>query len=484
MKKTWLIILLLGLLLSLSGCGQYGYPNMNYISDELTLDEYNEIGEIDFIDTSVKTTSAFSLSASTAAYSNFRSMVVNDRTISPDAIRIEEMINYFSYDYADPSEDEIMSMQASIIPTPWNAESNLLMIGMKAAPIEKDEIKNNLVFLLDVSGSMNRSNCLPLVQEAFILLLEALGDDDVISIVTYASSDQVLLDGGMGYEKARISAIISDLYASGTTAGAKGIQRAYELAEKHFIEGGNNRVILATDGDFNVGISSPSELEAFISEKKETGIYLSVLGFGYGNYKDNKLETLASKGNGHHAYIDTILEAKKALIEDINGTLFTVARDAKAQITFNEETVSSFRIIGYENKLLTDEEFDEESTDAGEIGAGHRVTVIYEIKLKETEAKDLGTILLRYKSPTVGEEEIYEQSLSVSKDDIVIEPNEDILFISSIIEVSLILRDSNFKGTSSLIQARGRINNLNCVENDVYKKEFLSLINKLIDKEN
>lgn len=483
MKKVLVIVIMLFLMGGIVGCsapqkGDYLYGNYSYLENE----EYHEIDENDFTSTSIKQTSAFSLSASTASYANFRSMIVEGRTINPNAIRIEEMINYFSYDYPNPTGDDVLSMQASIIPTPWNEETHLLMIGMKAVPIERSETRNNLVFLLDVSGSMNGGNRLPLVQQSFTLLTEQLNDDDIVSIVTYAGSDKVLLDGGFGAEKTRIAAIISDLYASGSTAGSKGIQKAYELAAKHFIPGGNNRVILATDGDFNVGISSTSELEKFISKKRETGVYLSVLGFGYGNYKDAKLESLASKGNGNHAYIDTLLEARKALVEDINGTLHTVARDAKAQITFDSNTVSQYRLVGYENKMLSDEEFQNDTTDAGEIGAGHMVTAIYEIKLKDSLQTQIGSVLLRYKDPTVGKEEVLEQSLSISKSNINPSPNEDILFITSVLEVALILRESAHKGTASLSQAKSRIISLDCVENDVYKTEFLDLITKLIRK--
>lgn len=483
MKKILVFVVMFFSLLMMGACStpynlENSYVDHYYVDD----DEYHQIDENGFMATSIKQTSAFSLSASTAAYANFRSMVVNDRTINPNAIRIEEMINYFTYDYSDPTGDDVLSMQASLIPTPWNEETHLLMIGMKAEPIERSQTRNNLVFLLDVSGSMNRADCLPLVQQSFTLLLEQLGDDDIISIVTYAGSDKVLLDGGYGGEKTRIAAIISDLYASGSTAGSKGIQRAYELAAKHFIPGGNNRVILATDGDFNVGISSTSELENFIAEKRKTGVYLSVLGFGYGNYKDAKLESLASKGNGNHAYIDTLLEARKALVEDINGTLYTVARDAKAQITFNADTVSHYRLIGYENKMLTDEQFEDQATDAGEIGAGHRVTVVYEIKLKDSSSTQIGNTLLRYKHPTIGDDTVYEQSLSISKNNIVENPNEDILFITSVLEVALILRESGYKGTASLSQAKNRIASLVCVEDDVYKAEFLDLVTQLIRK--
>lgn len=473
-----MMLFALGMFSACSVSDYEGYQSGDY--SYLEDDEYHEIDENGYTSTSTRQTSAFSLSASTASYANFRSMVVESRTINPNAIRIEEMINYFSYDYPNPTGDDVLSMQASIIPTPWNEETHLLMIGMKAIPIERSETRNNLVFLLDVSGSMNGPNRLPLVQQAFTMLSEQLNDDDTVSIVTYAGSDKVLLDGGFGSEKTRIAAIISDLYASGSTAGSKGIQKAYELASKHYIPGGNNRVILATDGDFNVGISSTTELERFISEKRETGVYLSVLGFGYGNYKDAKLESLASKGNGNHAYIDTLLEARKALVEDINGTLHTVARDAKAQITFDSDTVSHFRLVGYENKMLSDEEFQNDSTDAGEIGAGHKVTAIYEIKIKDSMQTHIGNVLLRYKHPTVGEDTVFEQSLSISKSNIITNPNEDILFISSVLEVALILRESTHKGTASLNHAKNRIDSLNCVENDVYKAEFLDLITQLI----
>ena len=333
------------------------------------------------------------------------------------------------------------------------------------------------MFLLDVSGSMYAANKLPLMQQAFIMLLENLDENDRVSIVTYAGSDAVLLDGEMGSEKLKIEAIISDLQASGSTAGAKGIQTAYSIARKNFIEGGNNRVILATDGDFNVGISSQKGLEELIVNEREDGIYLSVFGFGMGNYKDNKLETLASKGNGNYGYIDNLLEDRKALIEDINGTLYTVARDAKAQISFNEDVVEAYRLIGYENRQLTDEEFDDDKTDAGEIGAGHQVTVVYEIKLKDDFVEDAkyADFIIRYKDPEVGKDTVLEQVTEL-RQATLLPQNDDISFITSVVEFGLILRDSKFKGTANLYAVLERLEDIINLEDDPYKHEFKTLI--------
>ena len=297
--------------------------------------------------------------------------------------------------------------------------------------------------------------------------------------MTYASGVNTVLKGARGDEKLKISAVINDLQASGSTAGSKGIQRAYEVASEYFIEGGNNRVILATDGDFNVGISSNSALEDFISDKRKTGIYLSVFGFGMGNYKDKKLETLANKGNGNYAYIDNLLEAKKALIEDIGGTLYTVARDAKAQINFASSRVSEYRLIGYENRMLTNEEFDEDETDAGEIGLGHQVTLVYEIKYDfDTDLRGFGSIDIRYKDPDTTKEEVISHIYELNHKIIENNVSEQNMFIASVVEFGLILRDSKFKEQASLDQIILRIENLDIVKNDVFKQEFLSLVKK------
>jgi len=481
MKKIAVVAFIIMLMIGLAGCSGYGPGGMDlgngYIDENMTDDEFNEIVENEFVLTSEQKTSNVSLSANTAAYTTIRNFIKNKQKISKNQVRIEEMINYFKYQYGEPEGNDVLNTVASVIKTPWTEDTYLLTVGMQAKNIETTDIRNNLVFLLDVSGSMYAANKLPLMQQAFIMLLQNLDENDRVSIVTYAGSDAVLLDGEMGSEKLKIEAIISDLQASGSTAGAKGIQTAYSIARKNFIEGGNNRVILATDGDFNVGISSQKGLEELIVKEREDGIYLSVFGFGMGNYKDNKLETLASKGNGNYGYIDNLLEARKALIEDINGTLYTVARDAKAQISFNEDVVEAYRLIGYENRQLTDEEFDDDKTDAGEIGAGHQVTVVYEIKLKDDFVEDAkyADFIIRYKDPEVGKDTVLEQVTEL-RQATLLPQNDDINFITSVVEFGLILRDSKFKGTANLYAVLERLEDIVNLEDDPYKHEFKTLI--------
>ena len=481
MKKIAVVAFMIMLMIGLAGCSAYGPSGMDlgkgYIDENMTDDEFNEIVENEFVLTSEQKTSNVSLSANTAAYTTIRNFIKNKQKISKNQVRIEEMINYFKYQYGEPEGNDVLNTVASVIKTPWTEDTYLLTVGMQAKNIETTDIRNNLVFLLDVSGSMYAANKLPLMQQAFIMLLQNLDENDRVSIVTYAGSDAVLLDGEMGSEKLKIEAIISDLQASGSTAGAKGIQTAYSIARKNFIEGGNNRVILATDGDFNVGISSQKGLEELIVNEREDGIYLSVFGFGMGNYKDNKLETLASKGNGNYGYIDNLLEARKALIEDINGTLYTVARDAKAQISFNEDVVEAYRLIGYENRQLTDEEFDDDKTDAGEIGAGHQVTVVYEIKLKDDFVEDAkyADFIIRYKDPEVGKDTVLEQVTEL-RQATLLPQNDDINFITSVVEFGLILRDSKFKGTANLYAVLERLEDIVNLEDDPYKHEFKTLI--------
>ncbi|MFA5449759.1 MAG: von Willebrand factor type A domain-containing protein, partial [Clostridia bacterium] len=339
-------------------------------------DEFTEITENKFLKASEFPSSSFALTVSTAAYPNLRRYINNGYKINKNQVRIEEIVNYFKYDYPAPNDGDPLSVQANFFDCPWNEEAKLLTVGLRAEDVEIGSIHNNLVFLLDVSGSMRGADRLGLMQSAFLLLLDNLGENDVVSIVTYAGGDSVLLSGANGAEKDRISNVIDDLAAGGSTAGAAGIVTAYELAEEYFIEGGNNRVILATDGDFNVGISSREGLESLITQKRESGIYLTALGFGFGNLKSNNLETLANKGNGSYAYIDTINEARKVLVEEIGGTLYTIARDAKARVEFNPEYVDSYRLLGYENLLLTEEQWEEPEADAGEIGAGFTVTAV------------------------------------------------------------------------------------------------------------
>jgi Ca-activated chloride channel homolog len=493
MKKTILVLFSLALSFLIVSCSSGAmddglYPEgMFYMTDgETPGDSYEDIIENDFVSAAETPLSMFSVDANSASYTTIRSAINGGRTINPNQVRIEEMVNYFSYDLPEPEEGTPLSISTWLTPSPWNDGNHLLSIGMKAEEVVLSGIRNNLVFLLDVSGSMDSANKLGLVKEAFSLLIDSLGENDTVSIVVYAGSDAVLLEGAYGAEKTRIRNIITDLQASGSTAGSEGIQTAYNIAASYFIEGGNNRVILATDGDFNVGISNISELETFIGERRETGIYLSVLGFGYGNYQDDRLENLSAAGNGNYAYIDTVLEAKKVLVEEIGGTLNTVARDVKAQIEFNPEFVDSYRLLGYENKMLTEDEWNEDQTDAGEIGSGHTVMVTYEVVLKDgvsdTLEDTLSTVRIRYKSPVVGEDDVLE----IVHDVPVItgtQPTEDLIFAGAVIEFALILRDSEYKGQASLQAIVERISGLPSVQSDPYRAEFLALLSTYMDQD-
>jgi Ca-activated chloride channel family protein len=339
---------------------------------------------------------------------------------------------------------------------------------------------------------MFSSDKLSLVQQAFKMMTEALNPEDRISIVTYAGSDTVALDGAYGYEKAKIMAVIDDLHAGGATAGADGINSAYRLAEKHFIQGGNNRVILATDGDFNVGVSDNAGLEKLISEKRQSGVYFSVFGVGHGNLQAEKMETLALNGNGTYSYIDSVKEARKALVEGIGGSIVTVAKDVKAGITFNPDYVESFRLIGYENKLLTEDEFNDENTDAGELGSGHTVTVVYEIKLTENASLDkenaekIADVVIKYKpTENVGADAQEEKQLTLCVMNSVYNetPTDEDLFVASVIEFGLILRDSEYKANANLAKLLERLSSLD-LANDEFKREFCDIVSKHLDNLN
>lgn len=448
-------------------------------------ENYTEITENSFVSTSENNTSYFSIDANTASYPNLRDMINNGyKNIPKDAVRIEEMLNYFSYDYKSPEGEDILSLNASMFDNPYNPETKLLTIGLAAEEIDFSGVQNNLVFLIDVSGSMNSEDKLPLVQQAFILLTESLNPTDRVSIVTYAGADKVALDGAYGYEKSKIVSTIEDLSAAGSTAGADGIKTAYQLAEKYFIEGGNNRVILATDGDFNVGTVTSVGLEALISEKRQSGVYFSVYGFGRGNIQSEKMETLALKGNGTYSYIDSVKEAKKALVTDIGGSIVTVAKDVKAGISFNPEYVESFRLIGYENKLLTEEQFNDSNTDAGELGSGHTVTVVYEIKMKnegvfKAEALlSIANVIIKYKpTENVGGDATEEKELilSVMNSDYRENPTEQDLFIASVVEFGLILRNSEYKADANLEELVTQLDGLD-LSSDEFKLEFREIV--------
>ena len=471
------------------GGGYYGGSNGAAMDSDASFDgeNYTEIVENAFVNTNENSTSYFSIDANTASYPNLRSRINKGySSIAKDAVRIEEMLNYFDYDYKGPEGDDILALNASVFDNPYNPETKLLTIGLAAEEIDFSGVRNNIVFLIDTSGSMFSSDKLPLVQQAFMMMTEALNPEDRVSIVTYAGSQKIALDGAYGYEKAKIMAVIEDLSAGGSTAGAAGINTAYQLAEKYFIQGGNNRVVLATDGDFNVGVSSTNGLENLISEKRQSGVYFSLFGVGQGNLQSEKMETLALKGNGTYSYIDSVKEAKKALVEGIGGSIVTVAKDVKAGITFNPDYVESFRLIGYENKLLTEEEFNDSNTDAGELGSGHTVTVVYEIKLTENASLDkaneekIADVVIKYKpTENVGSDAQEEKQLTLGVMSSVYNetPTDENLFVASVIEFGLILRDSEYKADADLGKLIERLSSINFA-NDEFKREFCDLVSK------
>lgn len=463
-------------------------------------EEYSALEEAGFKAVANDPLSTFSADVDTASYSNVRRMIEQGYTmeaIPTGAVRIEEMLNYFNYDYKLPKKDEPFGVTAVIGDGPWNEEAKLLQIGLKTQEIDFSEAPDsNLVFLLDVSGSMYADDKLPLLQKSFSMLVEELGGKDTVSIVTYAGSDRVVLEGERGDNKTEIIAALNALKADGGTNGAAGIETAYALAEKYFIEDGNNRVILATDGDLNVGVSSESDLKELVTKKRESGVYLSVLGFGTGNIKDNKMETLADHGNGNYAYIDSVGEAKKVLVEQMGATLVTVAKDVKLQVEFNPAYVKGYRLLGYENRALATEDFDDDRKDAGEIGAGHMVTALYEIvpvdsgqEIAETELKyqdDKKTagiengewlnLKIRYKEPDADESILKEYP--VTQEDYTDKPSEDFYFAAAVAEFGLMLRDSEYKGDASFENVRALLKKVDTDEDD-YKDEFVYLVKKL-----
>ena len=485
-NKIFVLFLMLFVIFAFTSCMSMGadydngapmYPNGNYNTED-----YTEIIENGFIKTESAPSSYFSIDANTASYPNLRSLIKGGYSNIPkDAVRVEEILNYFNYDYQTPTDSSVLSLTSSVFDTPFNSDTKLMTIGLAAQEVEFSGVRNNLVFLIDVSGSMYSEDKLPLVQQAFMMLAENLNPEDRVSIVTYASGDSVPLAGAFGYEKQKIMAAVEDLTAGGSTAGSKGIRKAYALAEEYFIEGGNNRVILATDGDFNVGTVTTAGLEALISQKRESGIYLSVFGFGRGNLQSEKMETLALKGNGVYSYIDSVNEAKRALVEGVGGTMITVAKDVKAGITFNPKYIESYRLIGYENKLLTEEEFNDSNTDAGELGSGHTVTVVYEIKLTDkalAAGEKLADVIVKYKpTENVGGDATSEQeiTLTVATDAYHAEMTDTDAFVASVIEFALILRDSEYKVDSDLNALITRLSDLD-LSGDEFKMEFRELV--------
>lgn len=471
--------------------------------DSYNTEEYNSLEENGFKSVTANPLSTFSIDVDTASYSNARRMIEYGMNVDPDAVRIEEFINYFSYDYPEPATDDPFSVTTELSDCPWNDEAKLLLVGLKAKDIDMSKREPlNLVFLIDVSGSMFSEDKLPLVQKSFTMLTENLGEDDRISIVTYAGEDKVVLKGTSGADKEKIIEAINGLEASGSTYGEAGINRAYELAEKYFIKGGNNRVLLATDGDLNVGLSTEEELTKLIEEKRESGVFLSVLGFGTGNFKDARMEALADKGNGNYAYIDSELEAKKVLVEEMAGTLYTVAKDVKIQVEFNPANVRGYRLVGYENRALADRDFADDTKDAGEIGAGHTVTALYELVLNDGSAyspdlkygqtedrnvppanqgeygDELLTVSLRYKQPDGDRSKLL--SVPVSKDAYTEKTPPNLTFAAAAAEFGMVLKNSSYRGSADCGHILDMVENYN-YRGDEYKNEFVYLV-RTMDK--
>lgn len=459
-----------------------------------TDDNYAKIQENDFKRANQTPLSTFSIDVDKASYSNIRRMINNGQTVPADAVKIEEMVNYFNYNYPQPENAHPFSIQTEVVVAPWHPDTQLVRIGLQGKTYDNEALPaSNLTFLIDVSGSMGGQNKLLLLKSAFKLLVNQLREKDRVSIVVYAGAAGVVLEPTSGDQKEKILAALDQLQSGGSTAGGAGIELAYKLAEQHFKKNGNNRVILATDGDFNVGASSDSDMQTLIENKRKTGVFLSVLGFGYGNYKDSKLETLADKGNGNHAYIDNMQEAQKVFGKEFGGTLFTIAKDVKIQVEFNPKKVQAYRLIGYENRLLADEDFVDDTKDAGELGSGHTVTALYEIipvgiesdylkkipELKYTQIKttstyedELFTVKFRYKKPEGSKsiEMVHVQNTEISK------PSEDMNFASAVALFGMQLRQSKYYNKAAVSKVLELASKGRGEDKEGYRAEFVRLV--------
>jgi len=458
-------------------------------------ESYDAIEENIFHKSADKPLSTFSIDVDAASYSNMRRFLHMGQLPPKDAVRIEEMINYFHYDYEGPKDDKPFAIHTAKTRAPWNEDHLLVKIGIQGKKLAMEQLPpSNIVFLLDVSGSMNAPNKLPLLVSSLKMLTNELRPQDQVAIVVYAGAAGLVLPPTDGANKSAIIEALENLEAGGSTAGGAGIKLAYKVAKEHFVEGGNNRVILATDGDFNIGASSNGEMQRLIEEKREEGVFLTVLGFGMGNYKDSKMETLADKGNGNYAYIDNILEAKKVLVTEFGGTLFTIAKDVKIQVEFNPNVVQAYRLIGYENRKLNDEDFNDDKKDAGELGSGHTVTALYEIipvgvKSNFTKEVDdlkyqsqtitgdtdeLLTVKFRYKEPDKNTSQLIEQPLA---NDSTFDEDENLNWAATVASFGMVLRDSEFKGNLTFSKILTMAHQSAGVDEFGYRAEFIKLVN-------
>jgi len=466
---------------------------------DYSAENYAAIHENPFLEAKTNAVSTFSIDVDAASYSNVRRFLQQSQLPPADAVRIEEFVNYFDYQYPAPGGATPFSVNTELAECPWNQQHRLLLIGLQGRQIETGQLPpSNFVFLVDVSGSMNEPNKLPLVQQSLNLLTDYLRPQDRVAIAVYAGAAGLVLPSTPGSDKATIKAAIERLSAGGSTAGAAGIRLAYDVARKNFLRGGNNRVVLCTDGDFNVGVSSETELVKLIEQERESGVYLTVLGYGAGNYQDNKMQQLADKGNGNHAYIDQIGEARKVLVSEFGGTLFAIAKDVKIQIEFNPSRVAGYRLIGYENRLLAREDFDDDTKDAGELGAGHRVTALYEIvpagrplplgvkngemRYQQTQptaaagGSELLSLKLRYKQPKPG---AASQLLESTVTDLLSNaPSQNFQLAAAVAEFGLLLRNSAYKGQATYERALALAQKAAKTDPGGYRKELCDLIEK------
>jgi len=458
-------------------------------------EEYAALVENAFELTRNQPVSTFSIDVDNASYSNVRRMINYGNKVDKNSVRVEEMINYFKYDYPQPANGDPFSINTEYSESPWNPKHKLLKIGLQGKNIPMDHLPaSNIVFLIDVSGSMDAENKLPLLKSSLKVLLNQLRPKDKVGIVVYAGSAGVVLSPTSAGEKEKIIKALDNLQAGGSTAGGAGIEFAYKLAKENFIKGGNNRVVLATDGDFNVGASSTTDIETLITEKRKTGIFLTCLGYGMGNYKDNTMETLADKGNGNYAYIDNMQEANKFLGREFAGNIYTIAKDVKVQIEFNPKYVKSYRLIGYENRKLRNEDFVNDKIDAGELGSGHTVTALYEVipanvdskfipketKLKYSEISkkknfgdEMATVKFRYKKPD-GDKSIEITNVIKKENKSSVSP--DFKFASSVAWFGLVLRNSELITKKDLSDIENLAKQGKSKDEEGYRSEFIRLI--------
>lgn len=488
------------------GASTMGTPYSNHAKpsgehqERFNTEDYDAIVENRFLEATQNPLSTFSIDVDAASYSNMRRFIEMGNVPPKDAVRIEELVNYFNYDYPEPQDEHPFEVITEISECPWQPKHRLVYVGLQGKKIPTENLPaSNLVFLIDVSGSMNEPNKLPLVQASLKLLTDQLREQDRVAMVVYAGAAGMVLPPTSGAEKVKIKAAIDELQAGGSTAGGAGIKLAYQVAKEHFVKGGNNRVILATDGDFNIGASSDAELVRMIEAERESGVFLTVMGFGMGNYKDNKMQKLADKGNGNHAYIDNINEAKKVLVNEFGGTMFTIAKDVKIQIEFNPAKVQGYRLIGYENRLLNKEDFNDDKKDAGELGSGHTVTALYEIipvgvesdllakvddlkYQKETKAvnnsKELFTIKLRYKKPDGNKSQLIERAI-VDENVKLANTSDNFRWAAAVAEFGMLLRESEFKGKADYAHCKALAEGAKGKDTNGYRRELIDMIDTM-----